>query len=113
MVRRFLPALWRPTVPAAPPPPWAAAQGWRRRGDRLVGAFRAGERRYQGEIRFDDDGSPVPFIRLPAGSPSLRGSHAACFFPTIRPGVFRVHFAVMPLQNSVDDAIRAVEAVLR
>lgn len=90
--------------------PLYESKGWRREGNRLVGAYRlAGRRSFAGEIDLANPHHPSFYITN-APKSVLNGDHAACFRRRGR-NRYLVHFARTG-GGDVDAGIVAVEKLL-
>jgi hypothetical protein len=87
--------------------PYWMARGWRRRGNRLVGAYRTTLRSVAGEIELNDKGR-ADFFMINPPPEVLSGSHGACFRAREN-GRFWVHFN---RGNDVDGGILELELII-
>lgn len=83
-------------------------RGWRREGERLVGAFRTPRGSFAGEVTLRRNSNPDFYITNPPDG-LLKGSHAACFRSRGK-GRYFVHFGVP--NTDIDAGIVAIEKLI-
>ena len=87
-------------------------RGWRKQGNKLVGAYRTPAGSFVGEIVLDHGTYPEFFILHPP-SGVLKGSHRACFIKRRR-GFYFIHFSQpVKSESDIDGAIIRIEQLIR
>jgi len=89
--------------------PYWVVRGWKRRGNKLTGAYRTPRRSVAGEIELDSGGRPTFFV-INSPQPVLSGSHGACFRPR-EDGRYWVHFSTAATRD-IDGGILAIEEIV-
>jgi len=85
-------------------------RGWRRKGDKLVGAFRTPRGSIAGAITLDRANRPQDYYLINPPASLLDGPKKPCFRPRGK-NLYWVHFSRMP--RELDGGIVAIESLIR